>query len=36
METTSWLDGVMGMVAIGIVLGGLFLLLSGVSGIGRS
>ncbi len=36
METTSSLDVIMGIVAIAIVLGGLFLLLSGVSGIGRS
>lgn len=36
METTSSLDVIMGIVAIVIVLGGLFLLLSGVSGMGRS
>ncbi len=36
METTASLDVIMGLVAIAIVLGGLCLLLSGVSEIGRS
>jgi hypothetical protein len=36
METTGWLDWMAGILAIGILLGGLIMLLKGVAAMNRN